>query len=216
MEKLNAFLFDVDGVLVESDKANFISLNRALNKNFGISITEQDDLSLGPIPSFVKLQHLRNKFNFSVSSEQESTFLRDKFDFLMDEIKAGTVKYNDNVFNIFKFIKATGLKTGVVSNARVEYISIIIEGLGISNLVDVFVGNNMGLKPKPYPDMYLHAMESIEVKPNNCVIFEDSDVGIAAAAASGALVYRINDFSSLSLDLIESIYENFSKPNFVF
>ena len=47
-------------------------------------------------------------------------------------------------------------------------------------------------KPKPAPDLYLLAAADMHAKPENCLVFEDSDVGVQAAIAAGMQVIKVN------------------------
>ena len=215
MEKIIAFIFDVDGVLVDSEVANYASLNRALIKHFNVSIQLEDDLALGPIPTFKKLDILAKRFGVEVSEETKAEFLKDKFIFLQDEIEKGNVKFNPEAESIFKFVKSQGCKTGVVSNARSEYLDQVKRILGITELVDVCISNNFKLPTKPNPSMYLRAMSDLGVSPKSTIVFEDSDIGIQAAKGSCANVFHIANFSNLNLNLVKSLYENPDQSCFV-
>jgi beta-phosphoglucomutase-like phosphatase (HAD superfamily) len=53
-------------------------------------------------------------------------------------------------------------------------------------------------RPKPAPDVYLRAAELLNIPPRNCVVFEDSPVGVAAALTAGMRVVGVLTHSSLS------------------
>ena len=208
MEKVTAFIFDVDGVLVDSEYANFVSLNRALERHLEISIKFEDDQKLGPIPTFKKLDILSKRFGVEISESIRDEFLKDKFVFLQDEIKNGKIKFNTEANGIFEFIKSLGCKTGIVSNARSEYLEQVKNTLRISELVDVCISNSFKLPTKPNPSMYLRAMSDLGVSPKSTIVFEDSEIGIKAAKDSAANVFHISNFSNLTLGLVKSLYEN--------
>ena len=215
MEQISAFIFDVDGVLVDSEMANFVSLNRALEKHLSISIQLSDDQALGPIPTFKKLEILSKRFGIEVSEETKSEFLKDKFVFLQDEIEQGNVEFNKEAESIFRFVKSKGCKTGIVSNARTEYLDQIKRILGITELVDICISNNFKLPTKPNPSMYLRAMSELGVSPKSTIVFEDSEIGIQAAKDSCANVFHISNFSNLNLNTVKSLYENPNQSHFV-
>ena len=215
MGQISAFIFDVDGVLVDSEFANFVSLNLALEKHLNVSIKFSDDQELGPIPTFKKLEILSKRFNVSISEETKAAFLKDKFIFLQDEIKNGNVKFNTEAKSIFEYLKKFGCKTGIVSNARTEYLNQVKEILGITDLVDVCISNDFNLLTKPNPAMYLRAMSDLGVSPKSTIVFEDSEIGIKAAKDSCANVFRINNLSNLNRILVKSIYENPNQFGFI-
>ena len=74
-----------------------------------------------------------------------------------------------------------------------------------SNLISYmdFVLSNQDVdKPKPAPDIYLKAMELLEVRPEECLILEDNDHGICAARESGAHVLVVKDVKDVTLHRI--------------
>ena len=213
---MKSFVFDIDGVLIDSELANFTSLRRALNEFFGITISLEEDLFLGPIPTFLKLEYFAKKFSFSVDPLLKAEFLKKKFDYLLEELKLHDEKFNKESKEIFTFLKDKGIKTALVSNARSEYISFIKSELGIDELVDLSLGNDSSFKSKPSPDMYCFAIESLGSTPNQTVIFEDSEVGLTAAKASKANVVHVKSFGMLNSKLVKEIYERSDKFNFDF
>lgn len=79
----------------------------------------------------------------------------------------------------------------VASNAEPANIDFVLEGAGIRDRFLSVVDGHFVERPKPDPEIYLRAAEFIGVKPENCVIFEDSIPGIQAALASGARVVAL-------------------------
>ena len=203
---IKAFIFDVDGVLVDSEYQNYVSLRDSLKEVFNIDITLDEDKKLGPIPTFKKLEILKEKYKFQVNEEQYLRFMELKFSLLLKEFS--NVHVNQNIPEIFKFLKSKKAKIGIVSNARKVYVEFVIDVLGSSEYVDYFVGNDSRFKPKPFPDMYVHAMEVLGVSPSETLIFEDSDVGIAAARSANANVFEVSDSSYLTLEIVKSLYDS--------
>ena len=203
---IKAFIFDVDGVLVDSEYQNYVSLRDSLKEVFNIDITLDEDKKLGPIPTFKKLEILKEKYKFQVSEEQYLRFMELKFALLLREFS--NVRVNQNIPEIFKFLKSKKAKIGIVSNARKAYVEFIIDALGSSKYVDYFVGNDSRFEPKPFPDMYVHAMDVLGVTPSETLIFEDSDVGIAAARSANANVFEVSDSSHLTLEIMKGLYDS--------
>jgi HAD superfamily hydrolase (TIGR01509 family) len=79
----------------------------------------------------------------------------------------------------------------VASNAEPANIDFVLDGAGIRDKFLTVVDGHFVERPKPDPEIYLKAAEFIGVKPENCVIFEDSIPGVRAAVASGARVVAL-------------------------
>ena len=199
-----AFIFDIDGVLVDSEYQNYISLRDALSEVLGIDFTFEEDLELGPVPTYKKLEYIKRFHSISIDKKQFDLLMRRKFELLIANFDK--TKINQDAFKIFQFLKSKGVKLALVSNARSQYIEFIIDLLRIKGFLDLFVSNDQHLKPKPSPEMYNFAMSKLGVNPNEALIFEDSDIGLEAAYGSGADVFEVRSFSHLTLELVERLY----------
>jgi HAD superfamily hydrolase (TIGR01509 family) len=199
-----AFIFDIDGVLVDSEYQNYISLRDSLKEVLGIDFTFEEDIELGPIPTYKKLEYIKRYHSISLDKKQFDLLMRSKFELLIANFDRS--KTNQEAQKIFQFLKTKDVKLALVSNARSQYIQFIIDLLGINGLVDLFVSNDQHLKPKPSPEMYNFAMLKLGVEPKETLIFEDSDIGLEAAYESKAKVFEVRSFSQLTLELIERLY----------
>ena len=83
------------------------------------------------------------------------------------------------------------------------------DGAGLRPYFDVIVDGSEVARPKPAPDVYLRAAELLEIPPRNCVVFEDSPVGVAAALAAGMRVVGVLTHSSPLSGVLLSV------PNFL-
>lgn len=200
---INLCIFDIDGVLVDSAEANYISLDTACKEVFGISVSRKFEEEMGSIPSSEKIKLILSKNRINPTTESITEFSVKKFQALLNFFHL--VKFNKEVPEIFQFLKSKGIKTAIVSNARKEYVDLIIDKFKIDALVDFSIGSSCGLKPKPNPAMYLFAMSQLGVSPKDTLIFEDSQVGIEAAKKSCASVVEIKRFSNLTTALIEGL-----------
>lgn len=77
---------------------------------------------------------------------------------------------------------------GLASNAERPNIDFVLDGADLRPYFRVIVDGSQVQFPKPAPDIYLLAARELGVEPCNCIVFEDSPVGIAAARAAGARV----------------------------
>ena len=84
-----------------------------------------------------------------------------------------------------KFLKEKEIKIGIATSSPVENINFIMECLNIREYFDFIVNSAMVKRGKPFPDIYLKAVEKIGLKKEECVVFEDSLSGIEAAHMAG-------------------------------
>ena len=103
------------------------------------------------------------------------------------------VKVNEFLFDMISKIK-NQYKLALVTTASKENTYEILKYTGKYELFDLIITSSDVKEPKPSPEGYNLAISKFNLKPEECVIFEDSDVGIEAALASGASVYKVEKF----------------------
>jgi beta-phosphoglucomutase len=93
----------------------------------------------------------------------------------------------------------SGAPIALATNAERANIDFVLDGVaGLRRHFDVIVDGSQVARPKPAPDVYLRAAEILNIPPRNCVVFEDSPVGVAAARTAGMRVVGVLTHSSLS------------------
>jgi len=103
----------------------------------------------------------------------------------------------------------TGAPIALATNAERANVDFVLNGGGLRPYFDAIVDGSQVERPKPAPDVYLHAAELLEIPPRNCIVFEDSPVGVAAAVAAGMRVVGVLTHAA-ALDGIRFSIANFS------
>lgn len=175
---ITAIISDFDGTLVDTFEANFYAYQRAFS-DVGLMLQE---------PQY------RACYGFRFDRFMQTMNINDQQIALL--IKEAKKKYYPCYFNRFRpneaLIKlietyhSMGLKTAIASTARKENLMNAVEYLGIANIFDLIYAGADVKQGKPSPEIYIKTMETLGVSPNETIIFEDSDVGVAAAKSSGA------------------------------
>ncbi|AHF92179.1 haloacid dehalogenase [Opitutaceae bacterium TAV5] len=95
------------------------------------------------------------------------------------------VKPVEEVVSIARRVHERGHLLAVCSGGYREFVEITLDAIGIKNLFDVIVCAEDYTKGKPAPDCFFTTAERLGVPPTDCLVFEDSPAGIAAARAAG-------------------------------
>lgn len=82
---------------------------------------------------------------------------------------------------------------------------LILNKLKIKEFFDIIVTNNTNVKPKPSAEPYKYAISFLKLKKENCLILEDSLVGILAAQRSGAKYYRVKNVKEINITNIKRL-----------
>jgi beta-phosphoglucomutase len=87
--------------------------------------------------------------------------------------------------------RAAGAPVALATNAERANIDFVLDGAGLRRFFRAIVDGSQVMRPKPAPDIYLSAAMDLGIAPRNCIVFEDSPVGVAAARAAGMRVCGI-------------------------
>jgi beta-phosphoglucomutase-like phosphatase (HAD superfamily) len=104
------------------------------------------------------------------------------------------------------------LNIGLATNGEPANVDLVLNGANIRKYFKAIVSGHDVERPKPYPDIYLKAAGMLGLKPENCIVFEDSLTGIEAARAAGMRVAGLTTtFSKLSN--VDLAIPDFLDPN---
>ena len=179
---LKAVLFDMDGVLVDSEP-EYQRLDIQMARELGFELTlEEQSLYVG-ISTLEMWQALQKKYGFQkdplkVSQDEASRMAR--------YYESGSLCPHEASVALFKSCVAAGLKVAVATSSEQRNAELVIERLGLADIVGAVVSSCLTERSKPAPDIFLLAMERLGVEGAECVVIEDADNGITAARAAGA------------------------------
>lgn len=195
-----AIIFDLDGVLVDSREIHFNALNLALSdidQKFVISQQEQSNIFEG----------LTTRSKLSILTQIKG-LSRDEHDAIWESKQHyssamfASVSSDKELVSLFKLIKSNNIKIGVASNSIRSTLDGCLKALGVYQYVDYSLSNEDVKNPKPNPEIYFKCMDYFMAEPEDTVIFEDSNIGIAAATASDAKVVVVKNRSDLTFDKV--------------
>jgi beta-phosphoglucomutase-like phosphatase (HAD superfamily)/dTDP-glucose pyrophosphorylase len=197
------FIFDLDGVLIESRELHYESLNdalRAVDEKYIISREEHLSTYDG-LPTTSKLKMLTKNKNLPVDLydkiwqyKQDATFSRLR----------GMEKSN-KLIEICEWLQSKDYKIAVASNSIRNTVKISLLSLGILEYVDYMMSNEDVGRSKPHPEMYWKCMISLNAIPRTTIIAEDSHIGRQGAIDSGATLLPIENSYDLTLNKIKEI-----------
>jgi len=201
MSKL--FIFDFDGVLVDTCDSHAELFRRALREVTGLELSEEDhDFLYNGLSTRMKLA----KFDVLTEEARENVYQRKQE--LTRELLLEKCGYSVDLFQLMATLKAVDYKLACASNCIRATVETALKGLGIYHLFDMVVSNEDVTHPKPDPEMYIKIMEELDVSPEDTTIFEDSYVGLTAAIKSGAKVHRVRSPNDLKV-----LYVLGARPN---
>lgn len=194
MHGIKAILFDLDGVLVDSNHLHYISFKEAVFTVSGITIDQNEhDALFNGVTTKQKLFYYVGKGLLDKS--QTSDIERVKREKILDLIPT-YIKPNEMLKQLLTELHRR-YKFALVSNSGRETSHLILQNLGIYELFDLIVSPSEGLSPKPDPAMYIYATKTFNLLSSECLIYEDSECGKAAAYKSGCNVIEVKNPNDL-------------------
>lgn len=202
MKKLEAVIFDMDGVLVDSEPWHY-EIETILFKKLGLDVPEELHYTYLGTAGDLMYTDLKKRFDIPMSLEEllewDEKYRIDIFSKMTD------IKPSTGIPELLKELKSNNIKTAVATSSVPGIVDIILKKCGIDSFFDVVVTTEMAGKSKPAPDVYLFSAQHLSVHPSNCVVFEDSFNGIRAAKSASmfCIAYQA-DNPSLVLDISEA------------
>ena len=182
-----AFLFDMDGVIVNSEQ---------IWENISDNFTEK-------IYGKIIKEKIGDLTGVSIDREYE---LATSHGFTMDKTKFVEI-YDRQAMEVYKaaditkgleklltFLKYNNFVIGIVSSSRKVWIEAALSKMHFRDRFDYILSlSKVGLPSKPSPEGYIRAMKDLEVTPENTIILEDSNSGITSAKNAGAFTIAFTE-----------------------
>ncbi|MGO8759253.1 MAG: HAD family hydrolase [Terracidiphilus sp.] len=179
-----AYLFDCDGTVVDSMPLHYIAWKKALD-DWGCAFDEETFYAWGgkPIPEIVSTLNQLQGLNMpvdTVAERKESLYFS-----LLPELQP--------VPEVLEHIDAQQgrIPFAVVSGSSRESIVKSLTTVGLLDRFSLLVGSEDYTRSKPAPDAFLTAAERLGIAPKDCLVFEDTALGIQAATAAGMASVRV-------------------------
>ena len=182
---LRAVLFDLDGLLVDSEPV--------------WSIAEAEVMAWlgGPWNAEVKATLVGRRLDdgcrimatiagSAVPAEEVRRYLLTR----MCELFEARLPLLPGALTLVEAVRAAGLRTALVSSSYRVLVDAVLTSLG-SDRFDVTVAGDEVAEPKPDPEGYLRAAAALGVRPADCVVIEDSAAGVAAGERAGCAVVAV-------------------------
>lgn len=183
MDRIDACIFDLDGVIVDTAKYHYIAWKRLANE-MGFDFTEEQNELLKGLSRTRSLEIILEIGGVQKSAEEQAVLAKRKNDWYVemirhmqpDEVLPGAREFLES-------LREAGVKTALGSASKNA--GTILEKVGLAALFDVVVDGNAVTASKPDPEVFLKGAAGLHADPAYCVVFEDAVAGVQAAKAGG-------------------------------
>lgn len=190
MREIKGVIFDLDGVLVTTDKYHYLAWKRLADK-LNLKFNEEINHALRGISRTESLNHILsvNDINFSDDEKSELTTLKNNWYVELLEGLNEESLMNGAVETIKK-LKRRGIKIGIGSSSA-NAIK-ILEKTKLIEYFDVIIDGTMIEKTKPDPEVFLLGAKALNLRPEECAVIEDAEAGLIAAKAGGFITFAVH------------------------
>ena len=201
---IKAVLFDMDGLLVDSE---------TLAMKVVIKVCEELGIPLlgGQEKNVVGVTAEHFFRNLMGSDDAAIQVALDKFTEVYEQLIKTELVIFDGAKTLPAELKAKGLRIALVSGSTPAQIDIVLNQLGTKDLFEVIISEKDITHSKPSPEGYLLAAEKLGLSPDECLVIEDAEAGVAAAKAAGIKVIGVHNAGDQDLSAADAIYDTLSE-----
>ncbi len=191
MARFRAVIFDMDGVIADSEPLYLQGINEVL-KDFGLAITEEDHNELlgaavGPTWDFVFEK-------YSPPAGYDECVAR--YDQTMVRLLSRPRDPLPGVRDLLSELTRRGVPRALASSSWPNWVKALLASTGLDGSFDVTVSSTAVENGKPAPDIFLYTAKELRVEPSQCIVLEDSRTGVLAAKAAGMYTIQVRAAST--------------------
>ena len=187
---IKAVLFDMDGLMVDTESLATEAFIHSAKKQ-GYDMTKEETLLVLGFTTKSIYDFWENYFkNSDVSGKQ---LVDDHYKYIENILFTTGPRKMPYIEELLKYLKESNYKVAVASSSNMDHIINNMEKTGLKKYIDEFASGAEVENGKPAPDVFLLAAERLGVKPENCLVLEDSKAGVIAGSSAGAKVIMVPD-----------------------
>jgi beta-phosphoglucomutase len=210
------FIFDLDGVIVDTAKYHFLAW-RNLANSIHIDFTAKQNEQLKGVSRVKSLEKILKWGNKEISENQFTDLMKQKNDDYLSHIeKMDAQEILPDVCKILDFLSEE--KQGIALGSASKNARMILEKVNLIHQFEIIVDGNDVTRGKPDPEVFLNAAKELKTQKENCIVFEDSVAGVQAANTANMISigigdatvlheadYIFNDFTEIDIDFIKEL-----------
>lgn len=195
--EMKAVIFDCDGVLVDTEYLKFLGWQKAL-ASLNIELTIEEYKAVAGHSSKKIIELLQDMKNLAIP-EDAICLRREEYRKLQEQGVTPIKEMVEFVHYLSQNKDDWGIKLGLASSASTNEILFNLKQIGLDRVFDLIISGTDDLndykdsegKNKPKPYIYLEASKRLNVPPESCLVFEDTEAGVEAAIKAGMVTIAV-------------------------
>lgn len=184
MRAIKGFIFDLDGVLVDTARFHFLAWKRLAREEFNFELTPELNEQFKGVNRIACMKLLCQWTGAALSDAQFTEMTDRKNGWYVEYVERMTPE--DVLPGALGFVKAcreAGLKCAIGSASK--NCQLVLARTGLGPWFDAVSDGTVVTRAKPDPEVFLKAAEMLGLPPSECAVFEDAQAGVEAAMAGG-------------------------------
>jgi HAD superfamily hydrolase (TIGR01509 family) len=204
--KIKAIIFDMDGTIIDTEKAwRNVTLD-VLQKNGFVTLTLEQEEFLGTLSGMGLVNAviaLKKHFNLQQSVEEIAAHKLELANFHL----SSNVEFITGFEQFHKRLQDHAIPTSIATNASPENLKHLVKSMNFEKFFgkNIYCIADVQNRAKPDPAVFLHAAKQLGVEPSECIVFEDSLYGFQAAKAAGMKCIAIKN--NLNKHLLDQVHD---------
>jgi HAD superfamily hydrolase (TIGR01509 family) len=182
-----AFVFDMDGVIVDTNPYHKIALRQFAEK-YGYVLSEEELVK--KIYGRTNKEWIPNLFGRSLAPDEVSRYGEEK-EQLFRDLYERDVKEVSGLTPFLEQAQRLGIRMAIGTSAPRSNVDFVLQHTGISRFFPIILDESHVTHGKPNPEIYINCAAALKFSPAQCIVFEDSLSGVAAGRAAGSPVVGI-------------------------
>ncbi|MDB1948998.1 HAD family hydrolase [Clostridium tertium] len=197
MENLKLVIFDMDGLIFDTERLSYESWKEAA-KEFNI------DFDLNLLYKLLGTNHesvrntLHNEFENKINVDN---YIMERNNIYLSKIMNGEVEKKKGIEELLKYLTDKNIKKAVATSSNREIAYKLLKDAGIYDYYDYILCGDEVKKSKPNPEVFLRVAEKLDIPANQCMVLEDSEAGTIAASRARMTPVIIPDLKNPSEDI---------------
>jgi HAD superfamily hydrolase (TIGR01509 family) len=196
---IQAILFDLDGLMVDSEPHSLASWQAVLAER-GVKLDQLTIESILGLRIDATARTLIDKYHLS---DTEASLADAKTEYQIVHLD-GNVKPMPGLIELLDEIDRRGLLKAIASSGIRRYVDAVLRVNGLLERFSVIITGDQVAHGKPAPDVFLAAAQALNVAPQYCLVLEDAPAGVQAAKAAGMTCIAVPDHGMAKLDLSQA------------
>lgn len=218
MHKPFAVIFDMDGVIVDTNPFHKETINQFCKK-YGFKLTDEELRT----KIYGRTNHEWIPALFGTLTQEELEAYAFEKEQMFREAYAAHIKPVEGLVAFLDMLMQNNIPRSIATSAPRANVDFVLNGTGIGKYFDIILDESMVTHGKPHPEVYIKSAKALTLPNAQCIVIEDSLSGIQAGKAAGSKVIGITtthtpeemsatdlvigNFNSLSLDQLKALVD---------